>query len=251
MKNKVIDVYDLGEKPEKDNFFDFYDILKPISLTGLFNPDSTLFEEFSSIEDTKYLAELYEERKGIVKKEYLEPLTCLLLNFNYTPTLNKYISALKHNEIDIAINYIHGQVNNEQFPINFGFGDEMDEDYKLIEGIDDNEYLRNFKSFKYFQNSSYNSLLRFIESGKFQVCIMGHSCGLSDRTLLNTIFEHDNCRSIKVFYHQKNDEDNYTDIVQNISRHFNYKQKMRGKVVNKTLCQPLPQTQLAKKIKTP
>jgi hypothetical protein len=33
----------------------------------------------------------------------------------------------------------------------------------------------------------------------FQVLIMGHSCGLSDRTLLNIVFEHNNCRSIKVF----------------------------------------------------
>jgi hypothetical protein len=74
---------------------------------------------------------------------------------------------------------------------------------------------------------------------------MEHSCGLSDRTLLNTIFEHNNCRSIKVFYHQKkNGTDNYTEIIQNVSRHFNKKKLMREKIVNKTLCQPLPQIQL-------
>ena len=75
---------------------------------------------------------------------------------------------------------------------------------------------------------------------------MGHSCGLSDRTLLNTIFEHENCRSIKVFYHEwENDEgqkkDNFTEITQNISRHFNDKKEMRAKLVNKSLCEPLPQ----------
>ena len=71
---------------------------------------------------------------------------------------------------------------------------------------------------------------------------MGHSCGLSHRVLLKTIFEHDHCRSIKIFYHDKgNGKDNYTDIVQNISRHFKYKASMRSKIVNKTLCQPLPQ----------
>ena len=74
---------------------------------------------------------------------------------------------------------------------------------------------------------------------------MGHSCGLSDRTLLNTIFEHKYCRSIKVYYYQWKDEetneikDNYTEIIQNISRHFNKKKLMREKIVNKTLCQPL------------
>ena len=77
---------------------------------------------------------------------------------------------------------------------------------------------------------------------------MGHSCGLSDRTLLNTIFEHYYCRSIKVFYHQKEDgTDNYTEIIQNISRHFNDKKLMRTKIVEKTLCEPMPQIQLPKK----
>jgi hypothetical protein len=137
--------------------------------------------------------------------------------------------------------------------MNFGFGDEMDEDYKRIENINDNEYLKNFKSFQYLQNSNYSNLLSYIDSDKFQVLIMGHSCGLSDRTLLNTIFEHNNCRSIKVYYHQWIDEktketkDNYTEITQNISRHFNKKKIMREKIVNKTLCKPLPQIQLPKK----
>lgn len=138
--------------------------------------------------------------------------------------------------------------------INFGFGDEMDDDYKMIENINDNEYLRNFKSFLYLQNSNYKNLLDFVESDqKFQVYIMGHSCGLSDRTMLNTIFEHPNCISIKVFYHETKDEngkvikDNYTEIIQNISRHFNKKKLMREKIVNKTLCQPLPQIPLPKK----
>ncbi|MBB1193032.1 hypothetical protein DNC80_05030, partial [Flavobacterium sp. SOK18b] len=144
------------------------------------------------------------------------------------------------------INYIHGKLNDSINKVNFGFGDEMDEDYKIIENIDDNEYLRNFKSFQYLQNSNYKNLLDFVESDqKFQVYIMGHSCGLSDRTMLNTIFENPNCISIKVFYHQKQDgTDNYTEIIQNISRHFNKKKLMREKIVNKTLCQPLPQVKL-------
>jgi hypothetical protein len=76
---------------------------------------------------------------------------------------------------------------------------------------------------------------------------MGHSCGLSDRTLLNSLFEHHNCLSIKVFYHKYQEidkdgnEDNYSDIIKNISRHFNQKAMMRSKIVDKTLCEPLPQ----------
>lgn len=144
---------------------------------------------------------------------------------------------------------IHGSLNDKENPLNFGFGDEMDDDYKTIENINDNEYLKNFKSFQYLQNSYYSDLLKYIDGEKFQVYIMGHSCGLSDRTLLNTIFEHKNCRSIKIFYYQKEDgSDNYTEITQNISRHFNNKKLMREKIVNKTLCEPLPQIQLPKKV---
>jgi hypothetical protein len=184
------------------------------------------------------------------------PIQNVFLNFNYTKTLDEYVELLNNkrpeensflygNTIQIQI---HGRLNSNSNQINFGFGDEMDEDYKLIENINDNEYLKNFKSFEYLQNSNYKDLLDFIDSEKFQVFIMGHSCGLSDRTLLNTIFEHTHCRSIKIFYHQKeNSKDNYTEIIQNISRHFNKKKLMREKIVNKTLCQPLPQIQLPKK----
>ncbi|TXD74537.1 hypothetical protein ESU54_02810 [Aequorivita antarctica] len=76
---------------------------------------------------------------------------------------------------------------------------------------------------------------------KFQVYIFGHSCGLSDRKLLNTIFENSNCRSIKIFYHKNGNGDNYTELTQNISRHFNKKALMREKIVDKTLSVELPQ----------
>jgi len=170
----------------------------------------------------------------------------LFLNFNYTPTLEYYFRVFRQSSWQNTFAnseqiQIHGQLNNQDNSINFGFGDEMDDHYKLIEEKDDNEYLKNIKSFQYLQNSNYKDLLDFIDSEKFQVYIMGHSCGLSDRILLNTIFEHKNCKSIKVFYHEKDGKDNYTDIVQNISRHFNKKKMMRDKLVNKSLCQPLPQ----------
>ena len=38
------------------------------------------------------------------------------------------------------------------------------------------------------------------------------------------------------------EKDNYTDMIQNISRHFDDKQKMRRKIVNKKLCDTLTQT---------
>ena len=87
---------------------------------------------------------------------------------------------------------------------------------------------------------NYRDLLEFIETSPYQIFIMGHSCGNSDRTLLNTLFEHKNCISIKPFYYKKGDgSDNHLDLVQNISRNFTDKKLMRDRVVNKTFCEAL------------
>lgn len=69
---------------------------------------------------------------------------------------------------------------------------------------------------------------------------MGHSCGNSDRTLLNTLFEHPNCISVKVYYHQREDgTDDYSQLIRNLTRNFNDKAAMRDKVVNKEGSMPL------------
>ena len=107
--------------------------------------------------------------------------------------------------------------------------------------MNENEYLRYFKSLKYLESDNYRHLLQFIESEPYQIYIMGHSCGNSDRTLLNTLFEHDNCVSIKPYFYQNDGSDNYLDLIQNISRNFTDMKKMRDRVVNKTYCKPLPQ----------
>ena len=160
----------------------------------------------------------------------------LFLNYNYTCTEKLYIS----NEYQLLANHIHGELNNPDNPIIFGYGDEIDEKYKLIEQINDNRYLENIKSIKYLETRNYTELLGFIDSDEYEIFIMGHSCGISDRTLLNTLFENKNCMSIKVFYHLKEDgTDNYSDIVRNISRNFTDKPLMRNKVVNKKDCVPL------------
>ncbi|PWA11386.1 AbiH family protein [Flavobacterium laiguense] len=222
---------------ENQDWLKIHEKLKPISLLS---NEENILKEFSNLSDRNKIEVNFLEEKNrvIVNKLYF-------LNFNYTPTIVKYSGIVQNDRIETNVNFIHGKLSNKEDPINFGFGDEMDDDYRFIENINNNEYLRNFKSFQYLQNSNYNDLLSYIDSDKFQVYIMGHSCGLSDRTLLNTVFEHNNCRSIKVFYHLKKDgTDNYTEIIQNISRHFNKKALMREKIVNKTLCQPLPQIQL-------
>lgn len=170
--------------------------------------------------------------------DMLFPDRVMLLNFNYTNTADMY---MPEDEYIFPINHIHGELSNPNSVI-FGYGDELDEKYQEIRNLNNNELLKNMKSIRYLEDANYRNLLTFIESAPYQVYIMGHSCGVSDRTLLNTLFEHPNCVSIKPFYYvNEQGQDNYIEIVQNISRNFNDPKKMRDRVVNKTYCQPLPQ----------
>ena len=165
------------------------------------------------------------------------PNDIMFLNFNYTNTVQHYITPRYQNQE----NHIHGVISNPESII-FGYGDELDDKFKELKSHKNNACLSHIKSIRYLEAPNYRQMLSFIESEPFQVLIMGHSCGNSDRTLLNTIFEHPNCVSIKPYYYitdKKKGTDNYIELVQHISRNFNDMKLMRDRVVNKTQCQPL------------
>jgi hypothetical protein len=176
--------------------------------------------------------------------EYLEtkPTSYMFLNFNYTSTELAYVNSrdfIGWNTTPVDI-HIHGELRKPDNPIIFGYGDEISKDYLRLEEFSGNELLENVKSIEYLNTDNYRRLLEYIDSDVYQIFIMGHSCGNSDRTLLNTLFEHKNCTSIKVYYHQKSlKEDNYSDIIRNISRNFKDKKLMRERVVNKQRSEPL------------
>ena len=161
------------------------------------------------------------------------PDQIMMLTFNYTSLAELYCKRLE------KCLYIHGRLMDPESVV-FGYGDELDDDYKNIAKCNENEYLKHFKSYKYLERSVYKDVLRFIESDKFQIMILGHSCGNSDRTLLNTLFNHKNCISIKPYYYINNEgKDNYADLIMNISRNFNDTADMRSKVVDKEHCEEL------------
>jgi hypothetical protein len=166
----------------------------------------------------------------------------LFLYFNYTSTMELYTRKYFFNQNNLI--YIHGELRSSTNPIIFGYGDEMDPHYGKIENLNNNEFLRNIKSFGYFRTNNYQRVNSFIEGdGKeFTVKILGHSCGLSDRILLNTIFEHPNCKWIKIYYYQKSQTENdYFEKTQEISRHFKASEKgnMRAKIVSFKESDPL------------
>ena len=172
-------------------------------------------------------------------REYL-PKT-LVLNFNYTNTLELYPIELGLSKSTTKLVNIHGQIDSTSNPIVFGYGDEMDKNYPILEDLNINCALDHIKSFHYLKTSSYKQLLSFLESrDPFSVHVMGHSCGISDRVLLNTIFENKYCDNIQIHYYQRSDNTNdFFEKTQEISRQFKNKESMRNKIVSFDKCSPL------------
>jgi hypothetical protein len=157
-----------------------------------------------------------------------EPTNVVFLNFNYTNTIKRLTnnSFLKPNNRHI---HIHGSVEDSSNPIIFGYGDDTGEDYNKLELAGENDLLRKIKSFEYPRTNNYHTLLNILENSEYDIFIIGHSCGLSDRTLLKTIFEHKNCLAIQNFHYQGESEDFNKRM--EISRHFSNKVLMRERVL--------------------
>ncbi len=203
-------------------------------ITRTFIPQN--FDEFEAL----VLRKIYvDENPALNLEKDMLPNSLYFLNFNYTHTVENYFELLS-TEIDKNLNYIHGKLKNSKNPIIFGFGDEHDKDFKNFEILKSKEQFDHIKSFRYSKTINYQKALGYIDSCAFEVYVLGHSCGLSDRTLLKSIFEHKNCISIKVFYHEKEDETNdYWDKQIDISRHFSDKSLFRKKLVSEQNSIPL------------
>jgi hypothetical protein len=155
------------------------------------------------------------------------PDNLYFLSFNYTATSRHYKNKCAKT-IPTQHNQIHGDLNSTDNPVIFGFGDEYDKNYVNFEDIKNKELLKHIKSFSYFKTTKYHDLLRFLEADYFQVYVFGHSCGLSDRTMLKHIFENDKCKSIKIFYHDQGDGKNdFTDKTYDLAKHFSDKGLLR------------------------
>lgn len=188
------------------------------------------------------LSNTYKKKIGLHSEDNIKLNEIIFLNFNYTRTISNYIKS-KHNDINAKEIQIHGCLYPDSSIPNqiiFGYGDEMDGSYKELEERNDNRYLKYFKSLHYLFHQNYKNLLDFLEQEKYQVYIWGHSCATSDRVLLQTIFEHENCVSVKPFYYRnEKGNDNFADLCANISRSFKDKKKFRDLLVNKLYCTTL------------
>jgi hypothetical protein len=196
-------------------------------------PETTSHDDFA-------IKALFADIKDQVSQYRSDGDQIHFLNFNYTSTIEKYLDQV-YGYVK-TLNYIHGKLNSPDNPIIFGYGDEIDPYYEKIENLNSNIFLDHFKSFSYSKTNNYRDIARFIDSKRFHAIVLGHSCGISDRVLLSSIFEHDNCHSIKFYYHQKeNGENDFFERTQEISRHFKAANRhvMRKKIISLQDSKPL------------
>lgn len=202
-----------------------------------------------------YNEEIHHRYIEFIKNNINEYHKTIILNFNYTQLISTFtLSNLQLKKEQVEILNIHGIINKSDSisspyhdHIVFGYGNENDSFITEIESDSNNvDYLNNIKSFDYGLLENYNDLDFFVESMPFETYIWGHSCGLSDGTLLSFIFEHKNCEKITIWHHNKENDcntknNNYKETYQNISRHFKDKIMMRKKVQPYNLNNSMPQ----------
>lgn len=230
----------VNKKKQSDEDIDIlndqFDYLRSQFLEYLHEQQDNFVNDFAKTELVQCFTEPINPKENDDK-----PNDIHFLNFNYTRTLEAYVAETSK-IIPSTINYIHGNLDGSKGEPIFGYGDEMDKKFAEFEHDNDNRLFKHIKSFGYLKNSNYANLLRFIEAEDFQVHIYGHSCGLSDRTMLHEIFEHKRCKSIKIFFHEKDDGTNdFTDKTYEIYRHFNNKELVRKRIVDFSLSRPMPQ----------
>ena len=83
------------------------------------------------------------------------PNKILVLNFNYTNIESLYVKDKEG--VDVV--HIHGDLAHPENII-FGYGDELDDDYKDMQKTNNNEYLKNIKSIRYLESERYREVLR-------------------------------------------------------------------------------------------
>jgi hypothetical protein len=151
-------------------------------------------EEFKNQYVFKYIFDGYiygdENTKPVFEKYYY-------LNFNYTDLIEKKY-RWKNNQIHGSL---ESNVNFSDFL--FGYGNTKNKDYNSLKDERNKEYSKNLKDNYYSNKNNRIELFDWIKDSKYEIKIIGHSCGESDRTILNRLLSHNNCLSIKIYSRDK------------------------------------------------
>lgn len=139
-------------------------------------------------------------------RDYYYEISITVINFNYTNTIENYTWALncKRQEMgkpyDVAPNIfnIHGSLSKED--IVFGYGNDRNKKYKDLIEVENNDYVEHMKTFEYSRNSEYSDLIEYLKGQEnYEVCVIGHSLSVTDKTLLEVILDKEKCLKIHLF----------------------------------------------------
>jgi len=121
-----------------------------------------------------------------------------IINFNYTITVENYLFE-NDSTPKTRINYIHGDIENSE--IIFGYGNDKHNKYLGLKNSNKDEYLRFFKTYEYLNSRNYSKIyeeaLEHFED--YEVSILGHSLGETDKTLLKEVLDNPKCKKIHLY----------------------------------------------------
>lgn len=140
----------------------------------------------------------------------------LILNFNYTRTIEQHVTddfCLRHN---ISIQNIHGSIYNESHMI-FGYG-PINSEEKLIHNADILDLSKRLKGRQYnrYYGHMYQDFIAFTRQS-YEVVVLGHSLGSSDGTMLESIFNSKTFMRVHVLHYNEDEYDIKQDRLRKIT----------------------------------
>lgn len=193
-----------------------------------FNLLKQRLKEYLKSQQEKYDKSPFTAESSLASKQFsysIETKDVCYLNFNYTePNFN--ITSEKTKIINL-----HGTLKSD---IIFGYGDEETDIYNELMEDGNDVLIENLKLQLYPNTDEYTDLHTFLNTRSYEVFIIGHSCGKSDRTILKEIFNHRNCKKIQLFYYVESEiKDNFQELYNSISRIITDSSKRRSIVSTK------------------
>lgn len=175
----------------------------------------------------------------------------VFIDFNYTGVIKKYLETdLEHLKSRTTIIDIHGSLNAEN--IVFGYGDDQNKDYQILKDKNESMVLEHFKTIDYIMDDKYEKYLDKLNNVlDFNCFVFGHSLGMTDKTLLQEIFDNPKCNKVHIYRRTRNDsKSNCSDEVwqrekfkntsMSLLRIMTHEKDFRSKVVNFTKADIFP-----------
>ncbi|WP_299364038.1 AbiH family protein [Winogradskyella sp.] len=191
-----------------------------------------LIEYLKSLDITKHC-----KVDEFLKKIFRDAKNGYILNFNYTNTIEQYID-LNSSRAVFNVNYIHGSIINND--IILGYGNDQNKDYIDIKNTEIDEFLEHFKTFQYLSKNYYERLYNEAINSfpSYEVHVLGHSLGSTDKTLLDEIMNISKCKKIYLYKRgdlssdKKMERHQFNKLLFSASRIFKDEKILRKKIRN-------------------